>query len=122
MEMSFGDVATKVQKSSVIDTPSAILNVVMKRLTHNTDNFYYNSNIIRIKYLSHIRLDNIVKDKYTFGDVTDSRMLSDFKMRTEKNKRFVVYLNDVANFIVRHYCDRLKIMIMEIITLNVLRK
>lgn len=112
--MSLGNafIQTKVYTSKFIDTPSGVLNVVLRKMSHNNPSFKQKENsYIKIELKSRISRNLLTLPETTMSDKFCSQPFGSYHNRTEKNNKNVIAINEVAPFFIRHYSDCLLISI-----------
>lgn len=86
------------------------MNVALKKMSYNSLNFNQD-NYIRLTLKSKVGKEKIINFNSSICDFKETHSIGFYKKRTENNNKTVVMLNEVANFIVRHFADQMIISI-----------
>ncbi|CDW88085.1 c2 domain-containing protein [Stylonychia lemnae] len=104
-------VRTRLQTSKFIDIPSGYLSVGLRNMTHNNENLPESSYVkltLRSK-INKMMLPVEIQQRST--DTKTTGTMKCYKKVTKKNGKTVVTLNEIVNFVVRHFADCLIISI-----------
>lgn len=86
------------------------MNVALKKISHNSTNFN-DENFVRLTLKSKVAKEKLIAYQSTISDVKQTETIGSYQKRTEKNNKTVILMNEVANFMVRHFADCLIISI-----------